>query len=74
LGIFLIMDLTHVHIPMGDGTFEFLYILQSFKKHVMNLDHPDYHSHCEFDVHPHIIEYSPWDFPILQEYFIDTLL
>jgi hypothetical protein len=25
LGGFLSMDLTHVHIPMGDGTFEILY-------------------------------------------------
>jgi hypothetical protein len=25
LGGFLSMDLTHAHIPMGDGTFEVLY-------------------------------------------------
>jgi hypothetical protein len=74
LGGFLSMDLTHAHIPMGDGTFEILYSRQAIKKHVMDLDHPDYHNDCEFDVHPQIIEYDPWDLPFLQEDCIDTLL
>jgi hypothetical protein len=52
LGGFLSMDLTHVHIPMGDGTFEILYSRQVVKKHVMDPNHPDYHSDCEFDVPP----------------------
>jgi hypothetical protein len=74
LGGFLSMDLTHAHIPMGDGTFEILYSRQVVKKHVMDPNHPDYHSDCEFDVPRQIIEYDPWDFPFAQEYCIDTLL
>jgi hypothetical protein len=50
LGSFLSMDLTHEHIPMGDGTFEILYSRQVVKKHVLDLNHPNYHSDCELDV------------------------
>jgi hypothetical protein len=59
LGGFLCMDLTHAHIPMGDGTFDILYSRQVVEKHVMDLNHPDYHSECEFDVPLQIIEYDP---------------
>jgi len=71
---FLNMDLTHAHIPMGDGTFEILYSWQVVKKHVMDPNHPDYHSDCEFDVPQQVIEYYPWEFPFEQEYCIDRLI
>jgi hypothetical protein len=74
LGSFLSMDLTHEHIPMEDGTFEILYRRQVFKKHVMDLNHPDYHSDYELEVSKQIIEYDPQDFPFAQEDYIDTLL
>jgi len=50
LGGFLRMDLTYVHIPMGDGTIEIMYNRQVFKKHMMDLNHPNYHNDCELDV------------------------
>jgi hypothetical protein len=50
LGGFLSMDLTYTHIPIGDGTFEILYSWQVVKKHVIDLNHPDYHRDCELDV------------------------
>jgi hypothetical protein len=59
LGGFVCMDLTHAHIPMGDGTFDIFYSRQVVEKHVMDLNHPDYHSECEFDVPLQIIEYDP---------------
>jgi hypothetical protein len=74
LGGFLGMDITHAHIPMGDGTFEILYNRQVVKKHVMDPNHPNYHSDCEYDVPPYIIEYDPLDFPFAREDCIDTLL
>jgi hypothetical protein len=46
LGGFLRMDLTHAHIPIGDGTFEILYSRKVVKKHVMDLFDLDYHSEC----------------------------
>jgi len=74
LGDFLIIDLIHAHIPMGDGTFEIMYSRQVVKKQVMDLNHPYYHSYCELDVTQHIIEYDPLDFSFTQEDCIDTLL
>jgi hypothetical protein len=74
LGGFIIMDLTHAHIPMGDGTFDIIYNRQVVKKHVMDPNHPDYHINCEFDVPQQIIEYDPRDLPFEQKYCIDTLL
>jgi hypothetical protein len=40
LGGFLSMDLTHAHIPMGDGTFEILYSREWAEKHVMDPNGP----------------------------------
>ena len=40
----------------------------------MDPNHPDYHSDCEYDVPPHIIEYDPQDFPFVQEDCIDIVL
>jgi hypothetical protein len=74
LGGFLSMDLTHTHIPMGDGTFELLYSREQAKKHVMDPNGHDYMSECDFDVPHHIIEYDPWDLHFVQEDCIDTLL
>jgi hypothetical protein len=74
LGGFLSMDLTHEHIPMGDGTFEILYSRKVVKKHVMDLNHLYYHDDCELDVPQKIIEHDPQDFPFAQEDCIDTLL
>jgi hypothetical protein len=74
LGGFLSMDLTHAHIPMGDGTFEILYSRERDEKHVMDPNSPDYTSECDFDVPHQIIEYDPWDLPFAQEDCIDTLL
>jgi hypothetical protein len=42
LGGFLSMDLTHAHIPMGDGTFQILYNREKDDRHVMNPDGHDY--------------------------------
>jgi hypothetical protein len=55
---FLNMDLTHVHIPMGDGTFDILYSRQVVKKHIMDIFGPDYHSESKFEVPLQIIEYD----------------
>jgi hypothetical protein len=74
LGGFLSMDLTHAHIPMGDGTFEILYSQHVAKNHVVDPNSPDYWSDCEYDVTPQVIEYDPWDLPFAQEDCIDTLL
>ena len=68
------MDLTHAHIPMGDGTFEILYNHHVAKNHVVDPNNLEYWSDCEYDVDPHVIGYDPWDFPFTQEYCIDTLL
>jgi hypothetical protein len=65
LGGFLSMDLTHTHIPMGDGTFEILYSRERAEKHVMDPNSPDYTSECDFDVPHQIIEYDPWDLPFV---------
>jgi hypothetical protein len=65
LGGFLNMDLTHAHISMGDGTLKILYRRKNIKKPVMDLDHPNYHNDCEFDVHPQTTEYDTRDFPFL---------
>jgi hypothetical protein len=46
LGGFLSMDLTHAHIPMGDGTFQILYNREKFDIHVMNPDGHDYVRKC----------------------------
>jgi hypothetical protein len=35
LGVFVRMDLTHAHIPMGYDTFEILYSLEWVNKHVI---------------------------------------
>jgi hypothetical protein len=59
LGGFLSMDLTHAHIPMGDGTFEVLYSRERADKHVMDPNGPDYTSEDEFDEVPDTIEYDP---------------
>jgi hypothetical protein len=74
LGCFLSMDLTHTHIPMGDGTFEILCSQESAKRHVMDPNNPDYTSECDFDVPRQITEYDPWNLPFSQEECIDTLL
>jgi hypothetical protein len=73
-GGFLRMDLTHAHIPMGDGTFQILYNREKTNRHVMDLDGPDYASECDYDVLPQTIEYDPSELPFLQEDSIDTLL
>jgi hypothetical protein len=74
LGVFLSMDLTHTHFPMGDETFEILYSQHIAKNHVVVPKSPDYWSDCEYDVSPQVIEYDPWDLPFSQEDCIDTLL
>jgi hypothetical protein len=74
LGVFLSMDLTHAHIPMGDGTFEVLYSRERANKHVIDPNGPDYTSKDEFDEVPDTIEYNPRDLPFMQEDCIDMLL
>ena len=69
LGGFLSMDLTHAHIPMGDGTFETLYSQRVAKNHVA-----DPNGRYYYDVGPHIIEYDLSNLPFAQEDCIDTLL
>jgi hypothetical protein len=59
LGGFLSMDLTHVHIPMGDGTFEILYIREVSRKHVLDRKDPDYSREDYFDEVLDTIEYYP---------------
>jgi len=74
LGGFLNMDLTHMHIPMGDDTFEILYSREKVENHVMDPNSVDYTCECDFDVPYQIIKYDPWDLPFVQENCIDTLL
>jgi hypothetical protein len=74
LGDFLSMDLTHVHIHMGDGTFEILYSQPVAKNHVINLNSPDYWSDFEYYVTPRVMDYDPSELPFVGEYCIDTLL
>jgi hypothetical protein len=62
---FLSMDLTHAHIPMGDGTFEVLYNRERADKHVMDPNNLDYTSEDEFDEVLDTIEYDPWDLPFM---------
>jgi hypothetical protein len=68
------MDLTHAHIPMGDGTFEILYNREVSRKHVLDQNDPDYSSEDDFDEVPDTIEYDPRDLPFMQEDCIDALL
>jgi hypothetical protein len=72
LGGFLSMDLTHAHIPMGDGTFKILYNREVSRKHVLDQNDPDYSSEDDFDEVPDTIEYDPRDLPFMQEDCIDT--
>jgi hypothetical protein len=72
LGGFLSMDLTHAHIPMGDGTFQILYNREKVDRHVMDPDGPDYANECDYDVLPQTIEYDPSELPFMQEDSIDT--
>jgi hypothetical protein len=74
LGGFLSMDLTHAHIPMGDGTFQILYNQEKDDRHVMDLDGLDYVSECDYDVPTQSIEYDPSELPFMQEDSIDVLL
>jgi hypothetical protein len=59
------MELTHAHIPMGDGTFEVLYNRERADKHVIDPNDPDYTSEDEFDEVPDTIEYNPQDLPFM---------
>jgi hypothetical protein len=74
LGGFLSMDLTHAHIPMGDGNFEVLYSQERADKHVIDPSSHDYTSEDEFDEVSDTIEYDPWDLPFMQEDYIDMIL
>jgi hypothetical protein len=74
IGYFLSMDLTHAHIPMGNGTFEVLYNREQVDKHVMDTNSPEYTSEDEFDEVLDTIEYSIRNLPFMQEDFIDMLL
>jgi hypothetical protein len=74
LGGFLIMDLTHAHILMGDGTFQILYNQEKDDRHVMDPYGPDYVTECDYDVHTQFIEYDPSELPFMQEDSIDVLL
>jgi hypothetical protein len=56
LGVFLSMELTHAHIPMGDDTFEVLYSRERADKHVTDPNCPDYTHEDEFDEVPYTIE------------------
>jgi hypothetical protein len=56
---FINMDLTHAHIPMGDGMFEILYSQHVTKNHVFDPNNTDYWSDCEYYVAPQVIEYDP---------------
>jgi hypothetical protein len=74
LGFFLSMDLTHAHIPMGDGIFEVLYSLERDNKHVSDPNGLEYTSEDEFDEVQDTIEYDLQDFPFMQEDSVDMLL
>jgi hypothetical protein len=74
IGGFVSMDLTHAQIPMREISFEILYSWHVIKKHVMDPNHLDYHSDCQYDVPHRIVEYDPSDFPFAQEDCIDTFL
>jgi hypothetical protein len=74
LGGFLRMDLTHAHIPMGDGTFKILYNREKVDRHMMDLDGPDYSSECDYDILLKTIEYGPSKIHFMQDESIDMLL
>jgi hypothetical protein len=59
LGGFISMDLTHAHIPKGDGNFKILYKWEVSIKHVLDQNDPDYSSGDDFDEVPDTIEYYP---------------
>jgi hypothetical protein len=67
------MDITHAHIPMGDGTFQILYNREKVDRHVMDPDGPNYASEFNYDVLPQTIEYDPSELTFMQEDSIDTL-
>jgi hypothetical protein len=57
--VFLVwISLMHTFL-WGMAHFKILYSRQVVKKHVMDLNHPYYHSDCELDVPRQIIEYDP---------------
>jgi hypothetical protein len=62
---FLSMDLTHAHIPMGDGTFQILYNREKFDRHMVDPYGPDYASECDYDVLPQTIEYDSSELPFM---------
>jgi hypothetical protein len=68
------MDLTHAHIPMGDGTFQILYNQEKVDRHVMDPDGPDNASECDYNVLQQTIEYDPFELPFMEGNSIDTLL
>jgi hypothetical protein len=65
LGGFFSMDLTHAHIPMGDGTFQILYSQEKVDRHMMDHDGPDYANECNYYVLPQTIEYDPSELPFM---------
>jgi hypothetical protein len=71
---FTCANITHAHIPMGDGTFEVLYSRERVEKHVIDQNGPNYTSEYEFDEVPDTIEYNQQDFPFMQEDSIDMFL
>jgi hypothetical protein len=68
------MNLTHAYIPMGDGTYEILYNMETKYTHVMDLRGPNYVSEHYYDMTPQVIEYDPSDLPFMQEDSIEMFL
>jgi hypothetical protein len=56
LGGFLSMDLTHAHIPMGDGTFDILYSQPFLRNMYSSIDEPYSYSDDEFGVTPQTMD------------------
>jgi hypothetical protein len=61
LGGFFSMDLTHVHISIGDGILEIIYKWEVSMKHVLYRSDLDYSSKDDFDEVPDTVEYDPQD-------------
>jgi hypothetical protein len=74
LGVLFSMDLTHAHIPMGDGTFQILYNREKNDRLVMDPDGHDYAYEYDYDVLPHTIEYDSSKLPFMKEDSIDMTL
>jgi hypothetical protein len=65
LGGFLIMNLTHAYILMGDEMYDILHNRENKDTHVMDLRGPNYVNEHYHDMPPQVIEYDPFELPFI---------